>query len=332
MRRLSPARLLIFLVTLMSLSPGYAVTFSNYPELEIFAANMAENHGFTTREVQRAFRCVRLQPEIIEAMERPAEAMPWYAYRKIFLTENNIQRGIRFWNKNAAAFERAHEQYGVAPEIIVAILGVETQYGRNKGNYRVLDALATLMLDYPPRAAFFRGQLEEYLLLTRELQLNPCLLKGSYAGAMGIPQFIPSSYRRYAVDFDGDGKRDIMGNPSDAIGSIANYLKNSGWETNAPIVDDVRVEGTLYFWVERLGIKPALSIRHLVRYGIYPPARKDHDRRAALIELEGETGPVFRLGYDNFYAITRYNHSTRYAMAVYELGELMRTRREAETR
>ena len=328
---LSLARLPIFLMTLMFLSPGYAVTFSDYPELEVFAAGMVENHGFTTQEIQRAFRCARLRPEIIEAMERPAEALPWYEYRKIFLTEENVQRGVRFWKKNAPAFERAREQHGVAPEIIAAILGVETQYGKNKGNYPVLDALATLMLDYPSRAAFFRGQTEEFLLLARELKVNPCHFKGSYAGAMGIPQFIPSSYRRYAVDFDGDGKRDILGSPEDAIGSVANYLKHSGWETNAPVVDDVRVEGTLYFWVERLGIKPALSIRHLVQYGIYPPARKEHDRRAALIELEGETGPFFRLGYNNFYAITRYNHSTLYAMAVYELGELMRQRREAET-
>ncbi len=332
MQRLSLARLPIFLMTLMFMSPSHAMTFSEYPELGVFAADMVENHGFTTLEIQRAFRCAQLRPEIIEAMERPAEALPWYEYQKIFLTEENVQRGIQFWKKNAAAFERAREQYGVAPEIIAAILGVETQYGKNKGNYRVLDALATLMLNYPSRAAFFRGQTEEFLLLARELQVNPCHLKGSYAGAMGMPQFIPSSYRRYAVDFDGDGKRDILGSPEDAIGSVANYLKNSGWETNAPVVDDVRVEGTLYFWIERLGIKPLLSIHHLVQYGIYPPPRKEYDRRAALIELEGETGPFFRLGYNNFYAITRYNHSTHYAMAVYELGERMRKRREVETR
>src|SRR3989344_9154002 len=317
-------------LALVAAPRAHALNVDKYPALRSFIADMADQHGYSDPQLRRVFRCARIRPEIIEAMERPKELLPWYEYRKIFLTEENVQRGVRFWKKNAPAFERAREQHGVAPEIIAAILVVETQYGKNKGNYPVLDALATLMLDYPPRAAFFRGQTEEFLLLARELQVDPCRPKGSYAGAMGMPQFIPSSYRRYAVDFDGDGKRDILGSSEDAIGSVANYLRHSGWETNAPVVDDVRVEGTLYFWVERLGIKPALSIRHLVQYGIYPPARKEHDRRAALIELEDETGPIFRLGYDNFYAITRYNHSTRYAMAVYELGELMRQRHETE--
>ena len=320
--------LLLFFVAILSTPCVQALTLSKHPALRDFAAEMTDKHGFTAQQMQQAFRCARIRPEIIDAMERPKELLPWYEYSKIFLTEENVQRGVQFWKKHAAAISRAQEQYGVDPEIIVAIIGVETRFGRNTGSYPIIDALSTLVLDYPSRSEFFRQELTEYLLLTRELKINPCRVKGSYAGAMGMPQFIPSSYRRYAVDFDGDDKRDVLTSPEDAIGSVAHYLEENGWETGAPIMDDVRLEGTLYFWIEKLGLKPALTVRQLARYGVFPHRLDNAERRAALISFEGEYGPFFRLGFNNFYAITRYNHNKRYAMAVYELGEMIRQRME----
>lgn len=310
---------------------SHAVDFGKFPALRAFATELAENHGFTVMQLQQVFRCATLRPDIIEAIERPKERLPWHEYRKIFVTEDSARRGVQFWKQYTSDIARAQKLYGVAPEIIVAILGVETRYGRNQGSYPVLDALTTLMLKYPPRADFFRGELGEFLLLTRETGVDPCQVKGSYAGAMGLPQFIPSSYRRLAVDFDGDGRRDLLESAADAIGSVAHYLHVNGWEVGAPLIEEARLEGTLYFWIEKLGLKPALSVRQLAEYGVFPRQRDDAERRAALISLEGEYGPFHRLGYNNFYVITRYNHNKRYAMAVVELGELIRQRLEEDT-
>jgi len=317
-------------VALAGTLPAQAVELKKYPALQDFAAEMEQKYGFSKTELQRAFRCARIRPEIVEAMERPKELLPWYQYKQIFLTEENVRRGVQFWDEHAETVARAAQQYGVPPEIIVAILGVETRFGRHAGGYPVLDALTTLTLDYPSRSGFFRDQLVQYLLLAREIDTDPCLIKGSYAGAMGLPQFIPSSYRQYAVDFDGDGKRDIITSPDDAIGSVAHYLKENGWKAGAPVMEDVHLEGTLYFWIEKLGLKPVLPAREFPRYGIFPRRLDDKEQRAALISFEGDYGPFYRLGYNNFYVITRYNHNIRYALAVYELGESIRQRREKE--
>ena len=308
-----------------------ALNADKYPALRSLISEMTEQYGFTPQQMRKTFRCARIRPEIIEAMERPKELLPWYEYSNIFLTEENVQRGTRFWKKHEAALTRAGEEYGVPPEIVVAIIGVETQFGRNKGNIPTLDALTTLTLEYPSRAAYFRRELTEFLLLARELDTNACRITGSYAGAMGLPQFMPSNYRRFAVDFDANGDRDILESPEDAIGSVAVYLREHGWEPGAPVADDVNLEGTRYFWIEKLGIKPALPMRQLARYGIFPRRLENAERRAALISFEGEYGPFYRLGYNNFYVITRYNHNKRYAMAVYELGERIRQRMESKT-
>jgi membrane-bound lytic murein transglycosylase B len=305
-----------------------ALNFAKYPALQAFTAEMAEKHGFSAGQLRRTFRCATIRPDIIEAMERPRELLPWHEYRKAFVTEDSAQRGVRFWKQYAGDMTRARERYGVAPEIIVAVIGVETRYGRSTGAYPVLDALTTLTLKYPPRAGFFRKELEEFLLLTRETGIDACRVKGSYAGAMGLPQFMPSNYRRLAVDFDNDGKRDLLDNPVDAIGSVAHYLHRHGWKADAPVTEEARLKGTLYFWAEKLGLKPSLSLRQLAGYGVFPRRRDDPERRAALISLEGEDGPIYRLGYNNFYVITRYNLNKRYAMAVIELGELIRQRME----
>ena len=305
-----------------------ALSVEKNSTLRTYAKELVREYGFSASQLRQAFRCAKIRPEIIEAMERPKELLPWYEYKSIFLTEENIRRGVQFWKKHAAIISLAHERYGVTPEIIVAIIGMETQFGRNTGGYPIIDALSTLMLDYPPRSTYFRKELTEYLLLSRELNISPCSLTGSYAGAMGLPQFMPSSYRRYAVDFDDDGKRDLLASPEDAIGSVAFYLKEHGWEADAPVADDVHLEGTLYFWIEKLGLQPALPARQLTRYGIFPRRLDNPERRGALISLEGEYGPIYRVGYNNFYVITRYNNNKQYAMAVYELAEMIRLRAE----
>jgi len=325
--------ILLWLVT----APARAIELEQYPELRTFIESLVAQDGFARDKVERAFARTRFRQEIIDAIERPKEALPYHEYRELFVTEQNRNRGQRFWRKHADTLRNAEQAYGVPPEVIVGILGVETSYGRNKGRYPVMDALTTLTVAYPPRAAFFQRELREYLLLTRELDVDPLKIKGSYAGAMGIAQFIPSSYRQYAVDFSGDGKRDLIGNPADAIGSVANFLRRHGWKPNAPVATDARVEGTLYTWVEKLGIRPLLSVRDLGNYGIHPAVDTAavvdgaEPPTAALVAVEGRAGPVYRLAYNNFYVITRYNRSSRYAMAVYELSQAVRATMSPET-
>lgn len=305
-----------------------AVTLEDYPELGALIQRMVTTHGFKADALRRLFGHARIRPEIIAAMERPREALPWHEYRRAFLTEQHVRQGKQYWGAHKAVLEQARRNYGVPPEIIVAIIGVETEYGRNVGDYPTIDALTTLAFAYPRRAEFFRVELEEYLLLARELKLDPLSVKGSYAGALGIPQFIPSSYRNYAVDFNGDRRRDLLKNSADAIGSVAHFLSRHGWERGGPVLEEAQVEGAPQDWLELLGPKPVLSVRQLLGYGVFPrapaasaPAGGDpSDRPAALIVLEGEAGPLYHLGYNNFYVLTRYNRSKRYATAVYELG------------
>ena len=327
--RTRPFVLLPLALSILCAAPAQALDLSEYPELGAFIDDVSEKHGFSSEALRTVFEQAKLRTDILEAIARPREALPWYEYKKSFLTDRHIKRGVAYWSKHAAIFERVRQQYGVPPEIILAVLGVETQYGRNTGRYRVLDALITLTVGYPRRSDFFRKELEQYLLLTRDLGLDPAQVKGSYAGAIGIPQFVASSYRAYAVDFDGDSRPDLLTSDADAIASVANFLKRHGWEANEPVTDDVQLEGALYTWIEELGVKPVLSIRHLIQYGVFPRSGEDqHDRSAALIVLEGESGPIYRIGYNNFYVITRYNRSKRYAMAVYELAQSIKTQYE----
>lgn len=303
-------------------APARAVNLDEHPVLRLLMDEMASKHGFTHKELGDWLSQAEIREDIIEAVYRPKENLPWYEYRKLFVNDDRARRGLGFWKSNTEILSRASSEYGVPPEIIVAILGVETFYGRQGGRYRVLDALVTLTLRYPERSDFFRNQLVEFLLLARELGVSPLSIKGSYAGAMGIPQFIPSSYRSYAVDFDGDRKRNLT-DIEDAVGSVANFLKQHGWKRDEPIVGEVKLEGSMYAWLENNGPEPRISIQHLSRYGILPVQRIDARQLAALVAFEGETTPIHRLGYNNFYVITRYNRSKNYSMAVVELSEIL---------
>ena len=330
---ISPARL-GWLAASLALVATSACTWAAKPnlkpEVDAFVAEMADKHGFDQASLKGILGQARHQQSIIDAMNRPAEAKPWRDYRKIFLTEDRARGGERFWSKNEAILKQAEERYGVPPEIITAIIGVETRYGANTGRHRVLDSLVTLAFDYPKRGKFFRGELEQFLLLTREEHLDPLLIEGSYAGAMGQGQFIASSYRSYAVDFDSDGHRDLWRSQADAVGSVANYFNRHGWQAGQAVAERLEHPKGPYTELVAAGMKPSLTAAQLLASGIEPPQGLGTDGLASLILLDGADGDEYWLGLNNFYVITRYNHSNLYAMAVYQLGQWIRQLHEAQ--
>lgn len=289
-----------------------------------FAEEMAAKHGLDADFILSNLQRAQHQDSIIAAMTRPAEAMPWHRYRTIFLTDTRTQGGVAFYQAHKDLLQRAEREYGVDPYVITAIIGVETNYGANTGSHRVIDALKTLGFGYPPRAEFFRTQLGEFFLMAQEEGFDPQEPKGSYAGAMGMPQFIPSSFRAYAIDFDGDGRRDFWGSTDDVIGSVANYLAVHGWQAGQPIAVALETRPVGLEPGSRRGQKPNLIQDELLQAGVDLRAYAPQLNQAALIELEMEDSMAYWLGFDNFYAITRYNHSNLYAMAVTQLAEAIR--------
>ena len=296
-----------------------------------FIREMTHDYGFASEQLVDLLAQAERKQAILDAISRPAERVkPWKEYRPIFITDSRIAQGVDFWRENEAALQRAEAEFGVPPEIIVAIIGVETFYGRNTGSYRVIDALSTLGFDYPPRQPFFRQQLKEFLLLAREEQVDPLTLTGSYAGAMGLPQFMPSSFRAYAVDFDSDGHIDVWKNPVDAIGSAANYFKQHGWVTNEPVVARARVSGDRHAEGLTEGLEPLKNAAQLRELGWQTDATLPDDTAVTAFRLEGAEGDEFWVGLPNFYVITRYNRSVMYAMAVHQLGEKLAAARGAQ--
>ncbi len=300
-------------------------------DVKVFVDEMVSKHQFEAQELNRMFAQVKQQQRVLEVIQRPAEAKPWYEYRPIFLTATRINGGVAFWDANVQLLEKAEAAYGVPPEYLVAILGVETYYGKRTGSFPVFDTLTTLGFDYPPRAEFFRRELGQYLLLTREETLDPLALKGSYAGAMGKGQFISSSYRSYAVDFDGDGVRDLWNSTADAVGSVANYFSRHGWRAGETVVVPAKVKGRGYESLLDKGLKPSLTLDQLARQGVRPAAPvAEAQPNVTLIELEGKQANEYWIGLKNFYVITRYNHSALYAMAVHQLAQEIKQQRETE--
>lgn len=296
---------------------------------QAFVDRMVSEHGFSAAEVTTLLDQAVLRQDILDAISRPAEAKPWSQYRPIFLTDARARGGVDYWARNADTLARAEQVYGVPPEIIVAIIGVETFYGRHTGKYRVLDALSTLGFHYPKRGKFFTGQLGEFLLLAREEGLDPSQPLGSYAGALGRPQFIPSSYRHYAVDFDGDGKRDIWDNDADVIGSVANYFARHDWQPGQPVVYQAQLGKILPDNLIQTDSKPTQTLGELRAAGVLAANGVADDTPASLFALDEEDGLSHWVGLKNFYVITRYNHSNLYAMAVYQLSQRIRALHEA---
>jgi len=308
-----------------SLLVGQAVAstqlLSDSKAVRNFINEMVEQHAFTASELEAVFDEANLHQSILDAISRPAESKPWFEYRPIFVTPARSKGGVRFWQEHTDTLQQAHEVFGVPEEIIVAIIGVETRYGRHTGKYPVLDALSTLAFAYPPRSRFFRKELKEYLLMTREEGLAPGKQLGSYAGAMGMPQFIPSSFRSYAVDFDNDGKRDLWTSPADAIGSVGNYFKRHHWKPGQPIASPVKVHGNRYQALIDNNLKRRYTLKELMANGVILPQGLPTDLQGALIEFETRNGPEYWVGWHNFYVISRYNHSALYSMAVYQLSQ-----------
>ncbi|RMG31313.1 MAG: lytic murein transglycosylase B [Gammaproteobacteria bacterium] len=303
----------------------------HFPEtvLSDFARRVARERHLPEDWVRKVLAQAHPQPRILQAMARPAEALPWYRYRPIFVNPSRIDAGIAFWDAHARLLDRIARTYDVDIPYVVAILGVETRYGRHTGRFRVLDALATLAFDYPPRSRYFRHELAEFLSLVHEESLDPLRLKGSYAGAMGGGQFMPSSYRTYAVDFDGDGVRDLWDSPADILASVANYLHAYGWQAGGPVAAPARVQDPAAKPVlEEAGLPPRLPLGSLLQRGVHVEARIPEREPAALLALEDDGGTEYWVVFHNFHVITRYNRSPLYAMAVHQLAQAIRAGRE----
>jgi len=302
-------------------------------DVRAFIGELA-GEGFETRDLERVFASARFQPRIVELMQRPIVDPPkWYEYAPSFLSPERIEGGVAFWNANAAALARAEAQMGVPAEIVVAIVGVETFYGRYTGSHRVIDALSTLAFDYPRRAPFFRGELKEFLALARDQGLSPLAPRGSYAGAMGLPQFMPGSYRRYAVDFDGDGRVDLWRSPADVVGSVANYLARHDWQRGQPVLLPATVAPEQRdAMLRRLdgGIserRPLDAWRQDGVDGVLVPADLSPEPVGLLALEDDRTSASYWIAFPNFYVITRYNKSRLYASAVFALAQQIRSAR-----
>jgi membrane-bound lytic murein transglycosylase B len=293
-----------------------------------FIEQMAVKHRFDRNELARLFDAMEMQDKILESIARPAEAMPWYKYRKIFMTEERIEEGVQFWRANEKALAGAERRYGVPAPIIVAIIGVETFYGKRPGNYRVIDALSTLGFGYPKRSEFFLRELENFLLLCRDEGIDPLQPLGSYAGAMGLPQFMPSSFRSFAADYEGDGLRNIWTNPPDAIASVANYFAKHRWQSGAPVAFPASATGGEYRRALGKDAKPDSTVGRLQLLQVYIPTKLSPATPAKLLSFETEEGEELWAGLNNFYVITRYNHSPLYALAVYQLSEAVAERKK----
>ena len=300
--------------------------FANNPNAQQFIDKMVNKHGFDRQQLQEILSQAKRLDSVLRLMDNQAPTTSvkppsgpngaWLRYRKKFITPDNVQNGVVFWNQYEDALNRAWQVYGVPPEIIVGIIGVETRWGRVMGKTRILDALATLSFNYPRRAVYFSGELETFLLMARDEQDDPLNLKGSFAGAMGYGQFMPSSYKQYAVDFSGDGHINLW-DPVDAIGSVANYFKAHGWVKG----DQVAVMANGQAPGLPNGFKTKYSISQLAAAGLTPQQPLGNHQQASLLRLDVGTGYQYWYGLPNFYTITRYNHSTHYAMAVWQLGQ-----------
>ncbi len=315
----------------------FAQDYLNRPEFEQLVKNLEKYPNLNRERLNQLFSTVTQQPKILEAIARPAEkTKTWAEYRPIFVNQQRIDGGVAFWKEHRATIHKAAEKYQVPPEIIVAIIGVETRYGTQKGGYRVIDALATLGFDYPPRSAFFYKELEQFLLLEEYAGINIETTTGSYAGAMGYGQFIPSSYRNFAVDFNEDGKIDIITDPVDAIGSVAHYFHKHGWKKGeavagrAIIVDEHFNQETLVRLLNPAELQPEQHVKDFAKHGLVSIDHFPAKEIASAITLAGQTGEEFWITLHNFYVITRYNHSRMYAMSVFQLSQLIKMKMDYE--
>ena len=301
---------------------SFTASAATLPGIPEFIDEMVAKHQFKRDELEMLFARAQHRPAIIEAINRPATIKPWVEYRAAFVNQKRITLGLAYWNKYHETLHRASQQYGVPEEIIVAIIGVETIYGQNAGNFRAIDALTTLAFDYPRRAEFFRSELENYLLLARDQEFNLLAIRSSYAGALGIPQFMPSSYRKYAVDFNGNHTIDLLHEDRDAIGSVANYMKEYGWLAGEPVAVLAKIGDTCAG-----DIQTPRSLTDWASTGIAPTRNLTYDKPVRLMDFTVADGKEFWLALHNFDVITKYNNSDFYAMSVLQLAEAIKAAR-----
>lgn len=314
--------LLLFFLSSIAIAD---LAFSKRQDVQNFITYMVTHHSFNRQELLSTMEKVVLQPQVIASMNSPYEKKTWDSYKQLFITPERIQKGMYFWHANQAYLAEAEKKYGVPPQVIVAIIGIETLYGQRQGNYRVLDALATLAFNYPKRSEFFTKELAQYLLLCREQGVPPTQYLGSYAGAMGKPQFMPSSYRQYATNFNGSRKKDLINDNEAVIASVANYFHKHGWRVNQGIAQPAQVKGSRYKKLNTTYKTANYGWPEVTAAGITPITASHHTPpKVGLIELNTTTGAEYWLAYPNFYVITRYNTSPQYAMAVYLLSQQLK--------
>ncbi|MEE9334338.1 MAG: lytic murein transglycosylase B [Granulosicoccaceae bacterium] len=311
---------LAVLVAMLQSAAAYAAPYGERKDVQQYIDQMVTEHGLPREQLQQVFKQIEPLQTVLDAISRPAEkTLTWAEYRPIFIKPKRIEQGKQFMQEHAETLARAEATHGVPASVITAIIGVETFYGRITGKYSVLEAVATLAFDYPPRGKFFKQELTEFLILSNSEGWDMTQIKGSYAGAMGWPQFISSSYRRYAVDFDGDGKRDLLTSIEDVIGSVANYLSVHGWKNGGLVSEPWAVSDKQATSASKLvteSLKPSVSPTALKKLGF----NADTDKEVSVMQFAGKKGQETWIGYPNFYVITRYNHSRMYALAVHQLS------------
>ena len=315
----------VFFVSINAHAAWAQKNYAQRADVKSFIDEMVDRHGFDRGYLTAKFASAKRLDNVLESIAKPAEKeLTWKQYRPIFVTDKRSDKGRKFIKQHRAILERAEKEYGVPVEIIAAIIGVETYYGKHTGKYTVFDSLTTLGFDYPKRGAFFKSELKQFLLLSKEENIDIDKMTGSYAGAMGMPQFISSSYRRYAVDFDGDGKRDLWNSTEDVIGSVANYFREHGWKAGASVTHPVTVANKSIVRKENT-LKPYATVGQLEKQGVKVDASLDGKQLATLMKFDGKRGEEYWIGLKNFYVITRYNHSELYAMAVFQLSEKLKS-------
>jgi len=319
---LTKLKIACFLFVLCTLvQPAGAIDVER-ADVQKFIDAMVEKHDYDRDQLSGVLKKAESQEAILTAISRPAEkTLTWHEYRAIFLTDERIDAGVKFWREHKEDLHRISEDTGVSCEILVGIIGVETYFGRITGKYRVLDALSTLAFDYPPRSKFFTSELEQFLLLVREEGMEATDATGSYAGAMGAPQFMPSSFRAYAVDSNDDGKRDIWSDWQDVIGSVANYFVEHGWERETSVVAQASLGSEWQGELPQNTLSPTETVDSLKVQGVMFTASLPGDHKSQLLTLDGEDGDEYWVGFHNFFVITRYNRSVMYALAVHQLGQ-----------
>lgn len=315
-------RLFIALTLLFSVSAMAATPFTQRADVKRFINEVSKETKISKKELIKVMEQVEVQPKIIDAMNRPYEKKHWDTYQKLFLTHNRVTNGIQYWQEHQQKLDRAEKHYGVPARMIVAILGIETLYGQNQGQYRVIDALSTLAFNYPKRAPFFRKELKEYLILCHEQGISPLKYKGSYAGAIGMPQFMPSSYRSYAASFTPKKEKNLLSDHETVIASVANYFKVHGWKYQQGVAQIAKINKPFPKWIKTNQRKPTYTLKQLKKAGIVPlTAAYNTPKKVGVIELQTENGKEYWLAYPNFYVITRYNSSPQYALAAHLLAQ-----------